>query len=1188
MRIHPRLLIVASLFFTALLHAQVRQENWWTPNGAVYAMAADTVHNIVYLGGHFDAVGPVVENATNVAIIRGSNGAVLPNADQPDGPVTQMVSDGQKGWYLIGSFTKVGGVKRNGLARVDSAGNLLPFFSNMSFGLPNDTPQDRYVTINDVALKNNTLYVGGLFDRVGMVLDNSGVIGRSSGQVSPASAAPNAAVRTSVPDGSGGWFIGGDFTKVGGVQRMGLARLNADGSLNPWNPGTNGTVSSIVLDGNILYVVGDFSTIGGSARKRLGSVNITTATVTDWNPGLDLFEGLNNGVMCASGTTLYLTGTFNSIAGEARRSFAAFDLATGTLTPWSPGTWNPLTPLYLSFGSVNDMIAYGGKVYLGGTFHFSDDVHSRLVAVDGSTGAFDAWEPNINGKVEDMALSGSTLYVGGNFTEAGDLAQPYLTSFDLTTGSVIPWPATNNANGAVERLNVKGSIVYAAGTFTQVGGAERLGLAALNASDGSATTWSLLKPIGKVNTLSADGPSLYIGGGFTNLGAVQRLNATALDAVTGEVQDWSVSINDAVAEVELSGDVVYLGGVFTMVNGEERKDLCAIDASSGALLPFNAHLKREDSPQSIRALLASNGRIFVAGTFYEADGVSISGFAAFQDDGTLLPEFTLDQDASVKTLCKVGGNLYLGGSFTSVRSGISRGRGAALDLVTGALKDWDPRANRTINALVTKGDRIFAAGRFTNCGGAERLRLAALDKVSGDALNWTADLNNDALGLAFSGPRIYVTGAFTSIGAVQRKNLAAFDISTGKPTDWRPDPNGDIYSLLLDGNKVVVGGAFSAISGQPRTNLAAIDRSTGQAKAWSPVLDNSVRSMVTNGSAVYVGGEFTTINGLQRLRTAAFSTATGVLLPWHVPLDSVSVDYRPLNALAVKGNKIYMAGHFNKAAGELRYHIAAADASTGVLSPWAPKLTGTYDFALKVDALLADDDVLFVGGNFTKVNTVNRKYVAALDLVTGQATDWNADATPSSYAVSFAKWNSTLFTGGNEYTADPDDYFYLGTPVSAWNSTTGERTFDQFEVTRFMSGACLAVAGDLVFVGQTGYDENDRAYLKVYSLVEPEQRSAAMTPVPGSGLDVVLLPNPTAGANVRLLWAGADPEASNALVSVFSTDGRMLMQYPVSVSNGRVDALFDLPKGTARGLYVVCVVAGERSSTARLAVEREE
>jgi|GEM_PF-1161272 hypothetical protein len=1173
MRIYPCLLIVTSMLFSAALQAQVLQENWWKPNGAVRAMAVDPVHNVLYIGGHFDAVSPPVANANGEAILRGSNGAILPNADQPNGPVAQVISDGQKGWYLLGSFTKIGTETRNGLARVDSAGNLLPFFSNMSFALPYYSPQYRYVTLYDMALKNNTLYVGGLFDRVGMDLNNGGIIGRSSGLVSPASAEPNNRVLTSVPDGNGGWFIGGDFTKVGGEQRKGLARLNADGSLNSWNPGTNGSVSSMVLRGNILYIMGSFTQLGGSVRQRLGSVDITTATATDWNPGMDV----SNGVMCASGSTLYLAGSFQTIGGTARGGFASFDLATGTLTPWSP--------IPLTSGEVSDMIAYQGKVYLGGSFRFSDGIHSRLAAVDGSTGVLEAWDANPNSRVADLAISGDTLFVGGSFTVAGGLAQPYLTSFDLNTDSVISWPAANYANDEVEQLVVKGQVVYAAGEFTQVGGVERNGLAAVNVSDGSATTWAPLKPIGPVKTLSADASSLYIGGTFTNLGSVHRLNAAALDAVTGAVQDWNVSVDDGVTEVEVSGDVVYLGGYFQWVNGLYRRKLCAIDATSGALLPFNAHLKSSAFSLNIQALVVRNGRVFVAGGFYEADGVSVSNFAALQDDGTLLPEFMLYQNGNVTTMCTAGGSLYIGGDFTSVRSGIPRGRGAALDLATGALKDWDPRADNTINALVTKGDGIFAAGTFTNCGGAERLRLAALDKVSGDAKNWTANLNGDAVSLAFSGPRIYVTGAFTSIGSVLRKNLAAFDISTGKPTDWRADVNGDVYALLAAGNNVVVGGTFSAIAGQPRTNLAAIDRSTGQAKAWSPVLDKSVRSMVTKSGSLYVGGEFTTINGIQRLRTAAFSTASGALLPWHVPLDSVNVNYPPLNALAVKGNTIYMAGNFKKAAGELRYNIAAANASTGALSPWAPILTRSDNFAFSLDAMLVDDAV-FVSGAFTKVDTVNRDYVAALDLVTGQATDWNADPTPYATARSFAKWNSTLFTGGFEYIGNTDDYF--GTPVSAWNSTTGERTFDQFEGVRRKSGVCLAVVGDLLFVGQKSFDSDYIGDLQVYSLVEPEQRSAAMAPGSGSGADVLLLPNPTSGANVRLQWNGADPEARNALVSVFSTDGRMLMEHPVSVIDGRVEALLDLPKSTAPGLYLVRVVAGERSGTARLAVERAE
>jgi uncharacterized delta-60 repeat protein len=127
------------------------------------------------------------------------------------------------GKVLIGgSFTTVGGVTRNYVARLNTDGTVDTGFN------PN---------------ANNTVF---------------GFAVQADGKV----------------------LIAGDFTTMGGVARNRIARVNADGSLDTsFNPDANSTVTSLAVqaDGRVL-AGGAFSTMGGSTRNRLSRLVNDPAT----------------------------------------------------------------------------------------------------------------------------------------------------------------------------------------------------------------------------------------------------------------------------------------------------------------------------------------------------------------------------------------------------------------------------------------------------------------------------------------------------------------------------------------------------------------------------------------------------------------------------------------------------------------------------------------------------------------------------------------------------------------------------------------------------------------------------------------------------------------------------------------------------------------------------------------------
>src|SRR5690606_31691437 len=83
--------------------------------------------------------------------------AVEPDFEFPfiEGSVYAIISDGSGGWYIGGEFDRAGNINRT---------NLVHVLSNMEIDL--DFSPNINNTVHCLALKDNTLYLGGWFTQV--------------------------------------------------------------------------------------------------------------------------------------------------------------------------------------------------------------------------------------------------------------------------------------------------------------------------------------------------------------------------------------------------------------------------------------------------------------------------------------------------------------------------------------------------------------------------------------------------------------------------------------------------------------------------------------------------------------------------------------------------------------------------------------------------------------------------------------------------------------------------------------------------------------------------------------------------------------------------------------------------------------------------------------------------------------
>lgn len=365
-------------------------------------------------------------------------------------------------------------------------------------------------------------------------------------------------------------------------------------------------------------------------------------------------------------------------------------------------------------------------------------------------------------------------------------------------------------------------------------------------------------------------------------------------------------------------------------------------------------------------------------TLAAALAVSSGAQAAWVATDTPTPSW--GTNGRVLAVLPVGDKVYIAGDFTAVTdaAGVSHPAShlAAFTPATGAFDlGWTAGANGSVRTLATSSGQLYIGGSFTSVNGVARMKLAKLDAASG-ALDpsWAPVVNRPPDGLAVSGTNVYVGGPFTQAGnqgvaPVSRPYLARFSVASGAvDTGWSPTPNSRVQVVRAssDGSAVFVGGTFTAVNGSSGArSLAKVSTITGSLVPGfvsgatnltykSPVFDIAVGG---NGR-IFVGV------GGQGGACASVNDATGAVL-WSKHANG------NLQAVSASGPTVFCGGHFSGAGafdGQTRYKLASVDAVSGTTLPFAPKINS----ALGVWSVATVPGALLIGGDFTQISGVTQ------------------------------------------------------------------------------------------------------------------------------------------------------------------------------------------------------------------------
>jgi hypothetical protein len=244
---------------------------------------------------------------------------------------------------------------------------------------PSPTPTAAMATtmgrVEAVLVAGDRIFIGGSFL---MVVDPDGemhvrrslvALDRTTGKVDetwPTQLAGFSATVNDLALAEGKLYIGGEFTEVShdgsNVKRRGLAVVNATtGELIDGTPQLGNQpdiISAMHLDGNVLYLAGDFAQVGTATRSDAAAIDVTTDTVTSFNPQLG---GGQATAVTADSERVYYGGSFTTTGATATGRIVAINKANGSIA-WSGLSANATN------GNVNALDHDGTHLYVGGAF----------------------------------------------------------------------------------------------------------------------------------------------------------------------------------------------------------------------------------------------------------------------------------------------------------------------------------------------------------------------------------------------------------------------------------------------------------------------------------------------------------------------------------------------------------------------------------------------------------------------------------------------------------------------------------------------------------------------------------------------------------------------------------------------------------------------------------------------------
>ncbi len=737
--------------------------------------------------------------------------------------------------------------------------------------------------VDAMAVSGETLYLGGSFStigpRTGLGVPFSSDL-ETRDKAAPQVSGLDGVIYASVSDGAGGWYVGGSFTSVGGHARSDLVHILANDTVDPsFKPEPDGAVRELALSGSTLYVGGQFDKIAGQSREGLAALETATGAANAFDP---IFQGdpeYYGEYMCGlgvDGSYIFVCGGFGEVDGQKRAGLALLNTADGSLTSWNPENRDRPQLLYLS---------PTGVLYLGG-FYGEFLIEPTKLNKFNEPKRIYHYGVGVLELAPDVTGQPTPLEFNPHYRTPGFFSEEPVTSFVQIGGTLYIGGRFVDLEEYGEEED--GNETYNETPYDRVMAVD------------PAKNYEILPfeagPNNEVTALGAAAGHLYLAGTFSQVGGKPRQGVAAVNPVSAALEGGNPEIDGRVDALGVGESGVYAGGSITTVGGASRQGLAAIDTATGQLDSFDPVVEEG----SVNALAASSSTLYVGGTFRFATGSGEEShgryhLAAFSASSGALDPLNPEPNESVNALALSGQTLFVGGSFNKLGE-VAHGGLAAFSTTTEALEEFNPQPNGSVDALTISSGKLYAAGSFSKLEGESgtpaRSDVAGfeLPSLSLDQGFVPPTIGGTVTAVAANASSVYAGGDFNDVGETYRPRLAALSAANGTLTEWEPEVSNDVDTLLLDGSTLYAGGIFGDAGGAERAYVAGLSTENGGATAFDPEPDNDVRAIAQGPSALYLGGNFDQVAGQNDSYVATFDQGSLAEEETHVVKEKTETE----------------------------------------------------------------------------------------------------------------------------------------------------------------------------------------------------------------------------------------------------------------------------------------------------------
>ncbi|WP_375435896.1 T9SS type A sorting domain-containing protein [uncultured Hymenobacter sp.] len=653
------------------------------------------------------------------------------------------------------------------------------------------------------------------------------------------------------PDGK--YLVGGTFTQVNGSPAVGLARLNADGTLDQAFTNTAACQSSIfkirlLANGQIL-LQGFSIIVGGQQFNTLAKLNADGSVAANFSVGSGIQPLTVTDVAVQADGKILVSGSFTNFNGVATNNLVRLNADGSVDQAFTTALGAGFVGANVGGVTVRGVeVQPDGKILVCGNFqNYNNTGRSGLLRLNA-----------------DGSLDTTFNPVSSTSTTTG--AEVLAVALDPRTNYILVHGYSFSTQQVV-RLNTNGQLDT---SFNLSAAPTCL----------SFSTWNsdqfVVDASGRVllSSCFADyggtGGDTYVTRFLAN---GQRDSQFAIRRQLGG-NVYSLKV--------LSNGNVLIGGDFSRYGTIRNVSLLQVNDNAQAISSLRPALTQRGSVDDME--LQSNGKLLVAGRFWQINGQAAGNVARLNADGTLDSSFQLaGVDGPVRQVAvQPDGRLVLGGTFATVGS-----QAQVSPVVARLLADGSADASFTappvvftsalssfnmISALVVQADGgILIGGSRIDMGGYNSALHRLLPNGTIDA-SYANQVGAGVLGgsvaslLALPDGKHYVggTGLSTAPGLVRLNANGSRDNSFAAGMGSSTASFTVNKLLLLPNNQLLAGGFFTSYNGTARTHLTQLNPDgTIDMSYTPPVLAGNGVSMLARyaNGRVLVGSSFLTING---------------------------------------------------------------------------------------------------------------------------------------------------------------------------------------------------------------------------------------------------------------------------------------------------------------------------------------